>query len=137
MTTHVYAISSSEQPAPVKIGKSANVNKRLSQLQTASPVPLRVWWQRETPDPELEAKLHRHFAAQRISGEWFRFEKSDWAAEIAHVAELLEVQHLQRIRPLSPDTDTATGCPTAPLNGPARALARALGAGVGIPRLRT
>ncbi|MFJ2847014.1 GIY-YIG nuclease family protein [Streptomyces griseofuscus] len=93
MTTHVYAISSSEQPAPVKIGKTANVTRRLSQLQRASPVPLRVWWQRETPDSELETKLHRHFAAQRISGEWFRFQEPDWPAEIAGAAELLEGRH--------------------------------------------
>ncbi|MEU3434207.1 GIY-YIG nuclease family protein [Streptomyces sp. NPDC006863] len=93
MSTHVYAISSSEQPAPVKIGRTANVLRRLSQLQTASPIPLRVWWQRETPDPELERKLHQLFASQRISGEWFRFQGPGWVAEIAHAAELLEGDH--------------------------------------------
>ncbi|MFD8630437.1 GIY-YIG nuclease family protein [Streptomyces hygroscopicus] len=93
MTTFLYAISSSEQPAPVKIGKSGNVTKRLRQLQTASPVLLQVWWQRETSDPGLETKLHRHFAAQRVSGEWFRFQQADWPDEIAQVAELLEQQY--------------------------------------------
>ncbi|MGW1617140.1 GIY-YIG nuclease family protein [Streptomyces sp. NPDC002285] len=32
-----------------------------------------MWWQQETTDRELEAKLHQHLAAHRLSGEWFEF----------------------------------------------------------------
>ncbi|WP_412104407.1 GIY-YIG nuclease family protein [Streptomyces europaeiscabiei] len=99
MTTFLYAISSSEQLAPVKIGKSGDVLKRLRQLQTASPVPLQVWWQRETTDPGLEGKLHRHFAAQRLSGEWFHFPGTDWPGEIAQAADFLEQHYEQGTRP--------------------------------------
>ncbi|WP_398871215.1 GIY-YIG nuclease family protein [Streptomyces mirabilis] len=88
----LYAISSSDQPAPVKIGKTGNVGQRLRQLQTASPFPLQVWWSRETADPELEAKLHRHFADKRVSGEWFQFDEFNWLQQVAEAAELLEVQ---------------------------------------------
>ncbi|MFI1177841.1 GIY-YIG nuclease family protein [Streptomyces melanogenes] len=90
MSLFLYAISSAEQPAPVKIGRSVNVARRLCQLQTASPSPLRVWWSRETSDPDLEGKVHRHFADMRLSGEWFLFDNSDWAADIAEAADLLE-----------------------------------------------
>ncbi|MEW2373424.1 GIY-YIG nuclease family protein [Streptomyces sp. NPDC006656] len=90
MTVFVYAISSSQQPAPVKIGKTKDVAKRLRQLQTSSPVRLQVWWQRETNDPALESKLHRHFGAQRATGEWFNFQRSDWPAEVERAAAILE-----------------------------------------------
>lgn len=56
MPTFVYAISGADQPAPVKIGKTGNVAKRLRHLQTASPVALQVWWSKETTDPDLEAQ---------------------------------------------------------------------------------
>ncbi|MFJ4633594.1 GIY-YIG nuclease family protein [Streptomyces sp. NPDC088847] len=92
MTTFLYAISSADQPAPVKIGKTGNVTQRLSQLQTASPFPLRVWWSKETADPDLEAKLHRHFADKRMSGEWFQFDETDWLGQIAEAANGLEDQ---------------------------------------------
>ncbi|WP_443052756.1 GIY-YIG nuclease family protein [Streptomyces sp. NBC_00299] len=90
MTTFLYAISSSDQPAPVKIGKTGNVEKRLRQLQTASPFPLRVWWSRETADPDLEAKLHRHFADKRMSGEWFQFDEANWLHQVDEAADNLE-----------------------------------------------
>ncbi|NED07568.1 GIY-YIG nuclease family protein [Streptomyces sp. SID6648] len=130
MTTYVYAISSAEQPAPVKIGKSTNVTNRLHQLQTASPVPLQAWWYRETTDPALEGKLHRHFADQRMSGEWFRFEHSDWPERIAAAAELLEepqedtLEELSRSRPIPVPSITVThghrpssDCPEYTLEG--------------------
>lgn len=88
--TFLYAISSSKQPAPVKIGKSTDVASRLRQLQTASPAPLRVWWQHETEDLELEKKLHRHFSSLRMSGEWFGFQEADWLTQLIQAADLLE-----------------------------------------------
>ncbi|MFD0033025.1 GIY-YIG nuclease family protein [Streptomyces sp. NPDC127172] len=90
MTTYPYAISSSDQAAPVKIGKTGNLANRLRQLQTASPVPLRVWWSRETTDPALETRLHRHFAGNRMSGEWFKFDEANWLEQLDEAVELLE-----------------------------------------------
>ncbi|MFD5848181.1 GIY-YIG nuclease family protein [Streptomyces chartreusis] len=90
MTTFLYAIGSSNQPAPVKIGRTGNVEKRLRQLQTASPSRLHVWWSRETTDPDLEAKLHRHFTDKRVSGEWFQFDEANWLDLVADAADSLE-----------------------------------------------
>ncbi|WP_381805479.1 GIY-YIG nuclease family protein [Streptomyces niveus] len=93
MSIYIYAISGTEQPAPVKIGKTVEVTRRLRQLQTGSPVPLRVWWQRETSDPDLESKLHQHFVTQRLSGEWFAFQYPDWPGKLERAAERLEGKH--------------------------------------------
>lgn len=90
MSTYLYAISNFDQPAPVKIGKTCNLDNRLRQLQTASPFPLRVWWSQETTDPELEGKLHRHFSDRRVSGEWFQFGEADWLELLTRAVELLE-----------------------------------------------
>lgn len=57
---------------PIKIGYTANdVRERLSELQTSNPYDL-------TPlllidgDQSLERRLHHHFRASRMRGEWFR-----------------------------------------------------------------
>lgn len=57
----------------IKIGFTADedVLVRLADLQTGSPVPLRVLG--TTPGAVVEEKnLHRRFAAHRVHGEWFR-----------------------------------------------------------------
>jgi hypothetical protein len=55
---------------PVKIGTSDDVSKRLSQLQSGSPYPLRVVAALDGGSA-LERELHSLFAAHRLSGEWF------------------------------------------------------------------
>lgn len=52
----------------VKIGTSSNLRRRLSKLQTGSAVPLILLATTTVP----ERALHTRFAADRISGEWFR-----------------------------------------------------------------
>lgn len=56
---------------PVKIGQSDRVERRLADLQSASPYPLRIV---ATLDGTcaLERELHVLFAAHRLHGEWFR-----------------------------------------------------------------
>ena len=60
----------------IKIGRAANVEKRLQSLQTSSPVTLQVL--KAIPvgslkkAQEIEKGLHAKFAHLRISGEWFR-----------------------------------------------------------------
>lgn len=60
----------------VKIGYSADVSKRMSQLQTGSGFPLRLLLMIEHDNPrELEQKLHEEFCAHRLEGEWFRLDQ--------------------------------------------------------------
>lgn len=55
----------------VKIGYSASIKNRLASLRTGSANALRVLLLLRG-GRELEAELHRKFARQRLSGEWFR-----------------------------------------------------------------
>tara|TARA_R110000868_G_scaffold20656_1_gene87085 strand:+ start:221 stop:688 length:468 start_codon:yes stop_codon:yes gene_type:complete len=59
----------------VKIGYTNNINKRLSQLQTSSPVKLEVLHLIEG-NITLEKKLHVLFKDLRTTGEWFKFDVS-------------------------------------------------------------
>jgi hypothetical protein len=55
---------------PIKIGVSVDVQKRLQQLQTASPYQLRLL-AKLLGGESKEAELHRRFAAFKMQGEWF------------------------------------------------------------------
>jgi hypothetical protein len=66
----VYMIQAGEG-GPVKIGVASILKKRLEALKVSSPVPLTVLAAFDGGD-ELEKKLHRHFDAARLEGEWFR-----------------------------------------------------------------
>jgi hypothetical protein len=69
----------------VKIGTTANLRKRLADIQRMSPVPLEAFW--TCPGGrELETQLHRHFKEFRSHGEWFTFRRDpvrliQWAVE--------------------------------------------------------
>ena len=57
----------------IKIGKAANLNKRLKSFQTTLP-NAELLATIETPIPyELESDLHRRFARHRIKDEWFEY----------------------------------------------------------------
>ena len=56
----------------VKIGRTANLDRRLADIQRMSPVPLAALWT-HPGGSGLEANLHRHFKALRSHGEWFTF----------------------------------------------------------------
>jgi hypothetical protein len=69
-TSSLYFIQAGAD-GPIKIGVAGNVGARLKTLQTASPFPLRLL--AVVPgDVEDERSLHRRFASDRLSGEWFR-----------------------------------------------------------------
>lgn len=55
----------------VKIGRARNPAKRMLSLQTGTPRPLRLLCVIQG-GAQLEAALHAAFAADRMSGEWFR-----------------------------------------------------------------
>lgn len=59
----------------VKIGHARSVKKRLSILQTSSPLPLTLERVIEG-DREREHELHRRFAGDRVRGEWFRLTRA-------------------------------------------------------------
>jgi hypothetical protein len=55
----------------IKIGIAADVGLRLSNLQTSSPVPLKLLGTMPG-GKEMEGILHGMLAGQRVRGEWFR-----------------------------------------------------------------
>jgi hypothetical protein len=59
-----------EADGRIKIGWSRKVATRVAQLQTGSPVPIKLLG--VTPGGRsLERELHHRFAADRLTGEWF------------------------------------------------------------------
>jgi hypothetical protein len=61
-----------------KIGRTINPKTRFSNLQTGSPVLLKLVKITKTKNPkELERYLHRYCAEMRIHGEWFALGKGD------------------------------------------------------------
>jgi len=65
----------------VKIGKSNDVNARLSNLQTANPVELHIigvmGCKSETDALELESFLHEKYSKDNLRGEWFYLPESE------------------------------------------------------------
>lgn len=59
----------------VKIGRTVDLVKRLSDIQRMSPSRLEVLWS-HPGGAGLETRLHRHFRNLRSHGEWFVFEDS-------------------------------------------------------------
>lgn len=59
-----------------KIGISADINKRILGLQTASPHPIKciAYYKTVNDARNVEAALHKVFAKYRMIGEWFDFE---------------------------------------------------------------
>jgi hypothetical protein len=70
-SAYIYVIAVPYAEA-VKIGWTIDVDARLSTLQSGSPLPLLVLWQRLVPHAQtVEARLHRRFHTKRVRGEWF------------------------------------------------------------------
>ncbi|MBZ9894213.1 GIY-YIG nuclease family protein [Mesorhizobium sp. BR1-1-6] len=69
---HVYFIKPVGMAGPVKIGCTIDVNKRLSEMQKSSPLPLEL--AAFVPGGlGLERKLHAYFQRQHSHGEWFHW----------------------------------------------------------------
>lgn len=69
--SHVYFVQVGRD-GPIKIGRAIDVEGRVKALQTASAWPLRLLAVVVYAGPALEARLHRLFANDRLTGEWFR-----------------------------------------------------------------
>lgn len=80
---YIYIIGSSETPAVCKIGLAKDPAKRLSQLQTGHPMPLKIWHTFHCQSREMalhrEQKAHKLFSQHRMSGEWFGVSPDDVA----------------------------------------------------------
>jgi len=74
-----------------KIGISTNPKRRLSTLQTGSPVSLKLIFQFEG-NYDTEEQLHNMFAHKQQHGEWFRLSNDD----LASIAEIIEEQKNER-----------------------------------------
>ncbi|AJR22503.1 MULTISPECIES: GIY-YIG nuclease family protein [unclassified Sphingobium] len=62
----------------IKIGVAKDIEKRRGNLQTGNPSAIRLLgWINTEETFELERRLHRHFAATRVRGEWFALEPAD------------------------------------------------------------
>lgn len=93
-----------------KIGQSKKPRKRLKQLRTGSPLPIRVIHTLRTSYyREIERDLHRRFADKRAEGEWFLLADDDvahiksldrrgWTPEEAAEREALDEQYFERLR---------------------------------------
>ena len=64
----VYAIKAGDF---VKIGKTENVNDRLKQIQTGSPIQLEFLGML-SPNPADESSFHNRFKHLHVRGEWFQ-----------------------------------------------------------------
>ena len=61
-----------------KIGRTINPKTRFLNLQTGSPVSLKIVKITKTKNPrQLERYLHEHCAEMRVRGEWFALGKRD------------------------------------------------------------
>lgn len=70
----VYFIGNTEEGC-VKIGYSNNVEKRLGQLKTGCPFPIRILCIIPSESPvTLESTLHGKYKKYRLHGEWFKIE---------------------------------------------------------------
>lgn len=79
----VYLIGS-PRARVVKIGVSNAPEARLQELQTGSPVALRLLW-KKPGGQALESALHAYFGTYRAHGEWFDFGDHDPVA-LVHAA---------------------------------------------------
>ncbi len=72
--SHLYVVAAEATSGTlVKIGVAYNVERRLKDLRSASPIPLKLVCVIENA-AETERELHKRFSAQREHHEWFRLE---------------------------------------------------------------
>ena len=63
-----------------KIGYAKNIEKRLEQLQVASPYNIILIAAFQSRDAlNLERQLHSKYSRNRVRGEWFKFDKEEAA----------------------------------------------------------
>jgi len=74
-----------------KIGISNDPHRRIKQLQSKCPIPLKLIFTNFGHDYEFAEKyLHSHFRHQRIKGEWFKLSAEDI---LQITVQLFPIQH--------------------------------------------
>jgi hypothetical protein len=93
-----------------KIGHAIDLDRRIAQLNTQLPVPVKTICIIQSDDYiELERGLHERFADARANGEWFKLERH----QIAYLQRLERRSLDENVTSdiLSPPSDTATPTP--------------------------
>ncbi len=101
----VYAIACGDEW--VKIGTANNPEHRRQDLQSGVPMKLELLAAREGGHREEKA-LHRHLAASRVRGEWFRLvgEERQWLLEVLHHRlPYPAIEPVPDLRPILPSQD--------------------------------
>jgi len=83
----IYVICEDAATSTVKIGFSANPDRRLKQLQTAQSNPLILFHKEEVPAASvraLERVIHKELSYRKARGEWFSISPEDAVATIKH-----------------------------------------------------
>lgn len=83
----LYIIASSSE-GPVKLGFSADPQKRLKQLQTGSALVLSLHHVEEVDSARVkiaERALHKLLGHKRLKGEWFNLSVEEAVFEVVHV----------------------------------------------------
>lgn len=90
----VYFIRGIDNTGPVKIGWSNSPQRRLSQIQKMSPVPLEILLTIDNCKRDYEKVIHRYFFEFKIRGEWFRGEKRlmEFIENPIEIAEKIKVR---------------------------------------------
>ena len=88
---YVYALGSGDR---VKFGQTKNLMKRISAIRTSSPVAVELLAS-VVSRTDLEKKIHRHLAADRLHGEWFTRSQ-----HVERILELFEADDDQPLRNL-------------------------------------
>lgn len=86
---YVYFVQAGDEHGPIKIGNSADVEKRIQSLQTGNHLSLRTLSKFDLIAPHLaadfERSLHVAFGDLRMEGEWFKHD-----ARILNLIESLQ-----------------------------------------------
>ncbi|XXZ47421.1 GIY-YIG nuclease family protein (plasmid) [Streptomyces cavourensis] len=104
---HVYVIAADGSPL-VKIGWTSNPSRRIADLQSGSPLALRLLGTFEG-NAALEAALHTHFAEHRVRGEWF--DLGDNPLAVVEPVAMKERARLAEQTGKKPKHDVATSGP--------------------------
>jgi predicted GIY-YIG superfamily endonuclease len=73
----IYVIRHQNDRHRVKLGYTKDIRQRLQTFQTATPEKIELLWFAADGTIAEEKALHKKFAANRLSGEWFGIEVLD------------------------------------------------------------
>lgn len=85
---YIYVIGAAENKPPYKIGYSADPKRRLRDLQTASPVKLKLYYiaHLRKKTKKSEKLIHKQLGEFRIRGEWFN-------VDLSHVIDVVRLMY--------------------------------------------